>query len=68
MWFCFFPLLSKAVQEQYCYSSNKRSGEQISLMDMDNIEGAAAVLLPEVPPEGHGAARWQQKEQKPHSL
>lgn len=67
MWFCFFPLLSKATQEPYCYSSNKQPGKQTSLTDVDEIERAATVLLPKVPPEGHGAARWWQKEQKPHS-
>ena len=58
MWFCFFPPLSKAIQERYCYSfsSSKQSGKQNPLMDMDKKEGTATVLLPKVPPES-----WSRK-------
>lgn len=57
MWFCFFPPLSKAIQERYCYSfsSNKQPGKQNPLMDMDKKEGTATIL-PKVPPES-----WSRK-------
>lgn len=48
MWFCFFPLLSKAIWEQ--------SGKQNALMDMDKKEGMMTVLLLKVPPES-----WSRK-------
>lgn len=53
MWFCFFPPLSKAIQEHYCYgfSSSKQSGKQNPLVDMDKMEAMATVLLPKAPPK-----------------
>lgn len=58
MWFCFFPLLSKAIQERSCcsFSSSKQSGKQNPLMDMDKKEGMVTVLLLKVPPES-----WSRK-------
>lgn len=53
MWFCFFPPLSKAAQECYCYSfsSSKESGKQNPLMHVDKKEGTMNVLLLKVPPQ-----------------
>lgn len=59
MWFCFFPPLSKAIQEHYCYSlssSSRKFGKQNPLMDMGKKEGTATVLLLKVPPES-----WSRK-------
>lgn len=58
MWFCFFPLLSEAIQEHYWYSfgSSKQPGKENPLMDMDKKERTATVLLLKVPPES-----WSRK-------